>query len=153
MQDTTQERAMQTGGAAVRRRQTPFPGRALLGGLLLAGSLLGGCGIGGAAADGSAALLSGMPKCDPSLLHPRIAVGAAAGLPGKSIVYVDGVMACVDDTSHVDQLLTQLEGRGLGAALTLPAATAASSTAGATASSTANSIGGSATSSTPGVVR
>lgn len=97
--------------------------RAALGlSVLVAAGLLGGCGIGGAGADSSAALLSGMPKCDPSLLHPHIAVGAAAGLPGKSIVFVDGVMACVDDSSHVDQLLTQLEGRGLGAALTLPAA-------------------------------
>lgn len=99
-------------------------GTALGLGVLLAAGLLGGCGIGGAGADSSAALLSGMPKCDPSLLHPHIAVGAAAGLPGKSIVFVDGVMACVDDSSHVDQLLTQLEGRGLGAALTLPAASA-----------------------------
>lgn len=126
MQDTTQVQARQNECAAVCRRLAPALGgrlgRGLCLGLLLAGSLLGGCGIGGAAAESSAALLSGMPKCDPSLLHPRIAVGAAAGLPGKSIVYVDGVMACVDDTSHVDQLLTQLEGHGLGAALTLPAA-------------------------------
>lgn len=125
MQDTTQVQVMQNECAAACRRLAPALGgrlgRGLRLGLLLAGSLLGGCGIGGAA-EGSAALLSGMPKCDPSLLHPRIAVGAAAGLPGKSIVYVDGVMACVDDTSHVDQLLTQLEGHGLGAALTLPAA-------------------------------
>jgi hypothetical protein len=64
-----------------------------------------------------------MPKCDPSLLHPRIAVGAAAGLPGKMIVYVDGVMACVDDASRVDQLMTQMEGRAVGSSLSLPAAT------------------------------
>lgn len=106
-----------------QRRAVGARGRAALGlSVLVAAGLLGGCGIGGAGADSSAALLSGMPKCDPSLLHPHIAVGAAAGLPGKSIVFVDGVMACVDDSSHVDQLLTQLEGRGLGAALTLPAA-------------------------------
>jgi hypothetical protein len=110
MQNTTQMQAM----------------RSILGlglGFLLAGSLLGGCGIGGQGGEGSssAALLSGLPKCDPSLLHPRIAVGAAAGLPGKLIVYVDGVMACVDDAGHVDQLLTQLEAHG--ASLTLPTAT------------------------------
>lgn len=132
MQDTKQGQAMQNGCTArswIRtRRLTPG---LWVGLFLLGGSLLGGCGIGGAAADGSAALLSGMPKCDPSLLHPRIAVGAAAGLPGKSIVYVDGVMACVDDTSHVDQLLTQLEGHGLGSALTLPAAASSSSAASA----------------------
>lgn len=112
------------------RPQRGARARAALGlSVLVAAGLLGGCGIGGAGADSSAALLSGMPKCDASLLHPHIAVGAAAGLPGKSIVFVDGVMACVDDASHVDQLLTQLEGRGLGAALTLPAAgTAAAST-------------------------
>ena len=56
------------------------------------------------------ALLSGMPRCDVSLLHPHIAVGSVAGQPGKTIVYVDGVMACVDDSSRrVDQILTQLE--------------------------------------------
>jgi len=117
MLNTTQTKTRRQGaGARVR-------GRAALGlSVLVAAGLLGGCGIGGAEADSSAALLSGMPKCDPSLLHPHIAVGAAAGLPGKSIVFVDGVMACVDDSSHVDQLLTQLEGRGLGAALTLPTA-------------------------------
>lgn len=85
-------------------------GAALLG----VGSLLGGCGNGSAAADsplGSAALLSGMPKCDPSLLHPRIAVGNAVGLPGKLVVYVDGVMACVNDAAKVDAIITQVEGR------------------------------------------
>jgi hypothetical protein len=117
MANTRQTQKRPAPAAAVGRRR----GGAALG-VLLAAGLLGGCGIGGAGADSSAALLSGMPKCDPSLLHPHIAVGAAAGLPGKSIVFVDGVMACVDDSSHVDQLLTQLEGRGLGAALTLPAA-------------------------------
>ena len=123
MLNTTQTKTRPQRGAA--------RARAALGlSVLVAAGLLGGCGIGGAGADSSAALLSGMPKCDASLLHPHIAVGAAAGLPGKSIVFVDGVMACVDDASHVDQLLTQLEGRGLGAALTLPAA---GTTAGATA--------------------
>jgi hypothetical protein len=81
--------------------------------LLGVGMLLAGCGT-GAGADGvlgSAALLSGMPKCDPSLLHPRISVGNAAGLPGKMVVYVDGVMACVDDAAKVDAIITQVEGR------------------------------------------
>lgn len=141
MQDTTQVQAMQDRCAAVCRRLAPGRGvrfgrslrAGLYCGLLLAGSLLGGCGIGGAAAESPAALLSGLPKCDPSLLHPRIAVGAAAGLPGKSIVYVDGVMACVDDTSHVDQLLTQLEGHSLGADLTLPAANSGTSAVAASA--------------------
>src|SRR5947209_5459531 len=54
----------------------------------------GGCGMG---TDPSGALagsvLSGLPRCDASLLHPRIAVGGTSALPGKSIVYVDGVMA------------------------------------------------------------
>jgi hypothetical protein len=89
--------------------------------LLGIGSLLGGCGSGSAAADsplGSAALLSGMPKCDPSLLHPRITVGNAAGLPGKMVVYVDGVMACVDEAAKVDAIITQVEGRAAQPAAT-----------------------------------
>ena len=118
MQNTTQMQAMQKECAAGSRRVVVR--RRALFGLLLAGSLLGGCGMSGQAGEGSAALLSGLPKCDPSLLHPHIAVGAAAGLPGKLIVYVDGVMACVDDAGHVDQLLTQLQEHG--ASLTLPAA-------------------------------
>jgi hypothetical protein len=39
-----------------------------------------------------------------------VTVGAAAGLPGKLIVYVDGVMACIDDAARVDQLLPQIDG-------------------------------------------
>ena len=39
----------------------------------------------------------------------HIAVGSVAGQPSKTIVYVDGVMACVDDSSRVDRILTQLE--------------------------------------------
>lgn len=70
---------------------------------------LAGCGN-ASGLDSSTALVSGLPKCDPSLLHPRITVGAAAGLPGKLIVYVDGVMACMDEVSRVDQLLPQVEG-------------------------------------------
>lgn len=104
------------------RQNRPAPRARLWIGCLLAGSLLGGCGIGGPGAEGSAALLSGMPKCDASLLHPRIAVGAAVGLPGKMIVYVDGVMACVDDAARVEQLFTQIEGHSLGASLAQPAA-------------------------------
>lgn len=79
--------------------------------LLGVGMLLAGCGAGADGVPGSAALLSGMPKCDPSLLHPRISVGNAAGLPGKMVVYVDGVMACVDDAAKVDAIITQVEGR------------------------------------------
>jgi hypothetical protein len=74
---------------------------------VVAAFLVGGCGGG---TETSAALVSGLPKCDPSLLHPRVTVGATAGLPGKLIVYVDGVMACVDDVSRVDQMLPQIEG-------------------------------------------
>ena len=87
--------------------------------LLGVGMLLAGCGAGADGALGSAALLSGMPKCDPSLLHPRLSVGNAAGLPGKMVVYVDGVMACVDDAAKVDAIITQVEGR---AAVTTTAA-------------------------------
>lgn len=84
--------------------------------LLLGGALSGGCGnLGGA--EPTAAMVSGMPKCDPSLLHPRISVGAAAGLPGKLIMYVDGVMACVDDAARVDQLVPQIEGRAPASAV------------------------------------
>lgn len=91
-----------------RSEKTAAPLR--LGLLLVATSLLvGGCGIAGGT-ESSAAMVSGLPKCDPSLLHPRITVGAAAGVPGKLIVYVDGVMACVDESSRVDQILQQVEG-------------------------------------------
>jgi len=69
-----------------------------------------GCGMGADAAGTSTAALSGLSPCDASLLHPRITVGATAVLPGKLIVYVDGVMACVDDTARVDQILAQVEG-------------------------------------------
>lgn len=81
-------------------------------GLLLVGGLLmglSGCGTGGSEA--SAALVSGLPKCDPSLLHPRISVGGSATLPGKLVVYVDGVMACIDDAARVDQIVGAIEGR------------------------------------------
>lgn len=83
-----------------------------LGGLLFASALatgLVGCGTGGSEA--SAALVSGLPKCDPSLLHPRITVGGSATLPGKLVVYVDGVMACIDDAARVDQIVGAIEGR------------------------------------------
>jgi len=79
----------------------------LLGGLAL---LTVGCGSPATAESGSA-LFAGLPKCDASLLHPRITIAAAAALPGKLIVYVDGVMACLDDASRVDQLVSQVEGR------------------------------------------
>lgn len=79
----------------------------LLGGLAL---LAVGCGSPATAESGSG-LVQGLPKCDPSLLHPRITIAAAAALPGKLIVYVDGVMACLDEASRVDQLVSQIEGR------------------------------------------
>ena len=82
--------------------------RSRFGTLLLAVSLAE-IGCGGGAPEASPALISGMPRCDASLLHPHISVGSVAGQPGKTIVYVDGVMACVDDASRVDQILTQLE--------------------------------------------
>lgn len=79
----------------------------LLSGLLL---FAVACGSPATAEPGSA-LVAGLPKCDPSLLHPRITVATAAALPGKLIVYVDGVMACVDDASRVDQIVSQVEGK------------------------------------------
>jgi hypothetical protein len=78
-------------------------------GFLFAALLCGGCGIAGSA-DSSAAIVSGLPRCDSSLLHPRMTVDATSSMPGKLIVYVDGVMACVDDASRVDQILSQVEG-------------------------------------------
>lgn len=65
------------------------------------------------AADGSASpsLIRGMPVCDESLLHPRISVQTTQSLPGKAIVYVDGIMACVDDAAKVDQIISRVEGR------------------------------------------
>jgi hypothetical protein len=117
MQNKIRTPAMRKGCAASSRGAA----RRVWLGVLLAGSLLAGCGMGGQGAEGSAALLSGMPKCDASLLHPTIAVGAAVGLPGKMIVYVDGVMACVDDAARVEQLFTQIEGHSLTATPTPPA--------------------------------
>src|SRR5947209_8520132 len=70
-----------------------------------------GCGMGvdptGSAS--AAQVVAGLPPCDASLLHPHMTVGASASLPGKLVVYVDGVMACLDDSNRVDQLLTQIE--------------------------------------------
>lgn len=70
--------------------------------------------------ESSAALVSGLPKCDSSLLHPRITVGANASMPGTLIVYVDGVMACVDDASRVDQIVSQVEGHAASASASRP---------------------------------
>ncbi len=82
--------------------------------LLLGASLGVGCGMGSGpdvgGAGGAMVMVRDLPVCDASLLHPHITVGATSVLPGKSIVYVDGVMACVDDTARVDQLITQVEG-------------------------------------------
>lgn len=74
-----------------------------------------GCGLSADPASASTAALVGLPRCDVTLLHARITVAATAVLPGKEIVYVDGVMACVDDAARVDQLVTQVEGRAAAA--------------------------------------
>ena len=80
--------------------------------LLGVGALMCSVGCGSpATAESGSALVAGLPKCDASLLHPRITIATAASQPGKSIVYVDGVMACLDDASRVDQLVSQVEGR------------------------------------------
>ena len=83
--------------------------------MLALSGLASGCGIAGGN-ESAAAMVSGLPKCDPTLLHPRITVGSTAEVPGKLIVYVDGVMACVDDMSRVDQILQQTEGHSAAAA-------------------------------------
>jgi len=72
-----------------------------------------GCGMGTDSVGSTTAAMvtSGMPRCDLSLLHQRIELGNTAALPGQTIVYVDGVMACVDETAKVDQIVGQLEGR------------------------------------------
>lgn len=81
--------------------------------LALAAVALPACGMTTDPAQGGSAsqVLSGMPACEESLLHPRISVGAAASLPGKLIVYVDGIMACVDDSAKVDQIVSRVESR------------------------------------------
>jgi hypothetical protein len=85
--------------------------RAGIGCIVLAAMTSVGCGMGtDAQASQSALLTSGLPHCDGSLLHTRITLGNTALLPGKLIVYVDGVMACVDDAARVDQLVGQIEG-------------------------------------------
>ena len=102
------ERDMHDTTRSPQARRNIRPGRLLLWAVVLA------AGCGGSAPESSPALLSGMPRCDASLLHPHIAVGSVAGQPGKTIVYVDGIMACVDDASRVDQILTQLEVKNPG---------------------------------------
>jgi hypothetical protein len=94
---------------SVRRRESAALSRwaVLLSGLTM---FAVGCGSPATAETGSA-LVAGLPKCDPSLLHPRITIATTATLPGKLIVYVDGVMACLDDASRVDQIVSQIEGR------------------------------------------
>src|SRR5690349_180356 len=80
--------------------------RGVVVGLALAALTSIGCGMGSdPQASASALVTSGLPRCDASLLHPRLSVGATGLLPGKLIVYVDGVMACVDDVARVDQLV------------------------------------------------
>ena len=83
--------------------------------LAIALGAVAGCGMGTDAAGSSTAALvtSGMPTCDISLLHPQLAVGGSTVLPGKLIVYVDGVMACVDDAPKVEALLSRMGGGGL----------------------------------------
>src|SRR4051812_48450564 len=85
--------------------------RSVLGGLALAALTSVGCGMGSdPQANASSLVTSALPRCDASLLHPRLSVGAAALLPGKQIIYLDGVMACMDDIARVDQLVNQIEG-------------------------------------------
>lgn len=101
-----QEKAIGFAGAAMKKRRPWSLDAALV--LAMVG-LFGGCDN-ATFADSPAALISGLPKCDPSLLHPRITVGATTSLPGKLIVYVDGVAACVDEANRVDQIMPQIEG-------------------------------------------
>lgn len=68
------------------------------------------CGPSGVA-ESTLGLAASLPRCDASLLHPRITVAAVASLPGKQIVYVDGVMACMDEAARVDQIVSQIEAR------------------------------------------
>jgi hypothetical protein len=85
--------------------------RSVLGGLALAALTSVGCGMGSdPQASASSLVESNLPRCDGSLLHPRLSIGAAAMHPGKQIIYVDGVMACMDDIARVDQLVNQIEG-------------------------------------------
>lgn len=95
------------------RRNKCFAGPFLALALALPAS---GCGMGTGSdpAQGPstpALLTSGLPQCSPLLLHPKLTVGATAEHPGKLIVYVDGVMACIDDAARVDQLIGQVESR------------------------------------------
>lgn len=99
----------------------------ILGVLALLGLTSVGCGMGSdPQASASSLVTSGLPRCDASLLHPHLSVGATALLPGKQIVYVDGVMACVDEQARVDQLVNQIEGPARAETrAAAPAATAA----------------------------
>lgn len=94
-------------------RRTSKGAGACLGLALFASLLSQGCGMGTDSIGSTTAAMvtGGMPKCDISLLHQRIELGNTAALPGQTIVYVDGVMACVDETAKVDQIVGQLEGR------------------------------------------
>lgn len=98
-------------GKMLRDAKRRVGGKRLRAGLLAGFFWVVGCGNG---AVETSPMLGGMPRCDASLLHPRIQVGSVAGQPGKTIVYVDGVIACVDETSKVDQILTQLETKSPG---------------------------------------
>lgn len=90
-------------------RLTPRPRRWLRRAVLVLPLLwLGACGMG---SDSQGLPTNGVPRCDPALLHPKITVAATSVLPGQLIVYVDGVMACIDDSSKVDALLTQISAR------------------------------------------
>ena len=51
-------------------------------------------------------LVQGPAQVRPVAAAPRITVATTAALPGKLIVYVDGVMACLDDASRVDQIVS-----------------------------------------------
>ena len=128
--DDNQERIdnRDRGAGAALATGTPSP-RSLCSLVLLALAAIAvpACGMTTDPAQGESAsqVLSGMPACEESLLHPRISVGAAASLPGKLIVYVDGIMACVDDAAKVDQIVSRVESRFPREAPRVTAATSA----------------------------
>ena len=94
------------------RLRLPMLARSWLGLSLLLGATVfaSACGDNPSALQ-PAQLTAGMPRCEESLLHPRISVSSSAHLPGKLIVYVDGIMACVDDAAKVDLIISRIEAR------------------------------------------
>jgi hypothetical protein len=109
--------------------QVKFPRKELMSiaiwlqaGLMAAALSSQGCGMGTDPTGSTTAALvtAGLPSCDASLLHPHIEVANSAALPGQTIVYVDGVMACVDDAAKVDQMVGQIEGKSHDSAPEVP---------------------------------